>query len=107
VIDFEYVISDVGRRNLFADYFGDLHFLAEDVIRVESVTRCSCKRNGRSITTSRAFGPWRFREAALGARSSTMARQGSPEGRARARYAGMDEAGGVSSRLHIQELGRT
>ena len=36
VIDVEYVISDVGRRNLFADYFGDLHFLQEEMPRVES-----------------------------------------------------------------------
>jgi transglutaminase-like putative cysteine protease/tetratricopeptide (TPR) repeat protein len=35
VIDVEYVISDVGRRNLFADYFGDLHFFQEDMPRVE------------------------------------------------------------------------
>ncbi len=36
VIDVEYVVSDVGRRNLFADYFGDLHMLQEDIPRVES-----------------------------------------------------------------------
>jgi tetratricopeptide (TPR) repeat protein len=36
VIDVEYVVSDVGRRNLFADYFGDLHVLQEDLPRVES-----------------------------------------------------------------------
>ena len=36
VIDFEYVLSDVGRRNLFADYFGDVHFFQEDMPRVES-----------------------------------------------------------------------
>jgi tetratricopeptide (TPR) repeat protein len=36
VIDVEYVVSDVGRRNLFADYFGDLHFFQETVPRVES-----------------------------------------------------------------------
>jgi transglutaminase-like putative cysteine protease/tetratricopeptide (TPR) repeat protein len=36
VIDVEYVISDVGRRNLFADYFGDLHFFQEELPRLES-----------------------------------------------------------------------
>jgi transglutaminase-like putative cysteine protease/Flp pilus assembly protein TadD len=36
VIDVEYVVSDVGRRNLFADYFGDLHFFQEELPRVES-----------------------------------------------------------------------
>ena len=36
VIDVEYVVSDVGRRNLFADYFGDLHFFQEALPRVES-----------------------------------------------------------------------
>ena len=28
VIDIEYVVSDMARRNLFADYFGELHVLA-------------------------------------------------------------------------------
>jgi tetratricopeptide (TPR) repeat protein/transglutaminase-like putative cysteine protease len=36
VIDLEYIISDVARRNMFADYFGDLHVMQEDVPRVES-----------------------------------------------------------------------
>ncbi|MDB4971022.1 MAG: Cell division protein FtsK [Myxococcales bacterium] len=36
VIDVEYVISDTARRNMFADYFGDLHVLQEDLPRVES-----------------------------------------------------------------------
>src|SRR5262249_48933122 len=29
VVDFEYIVQDIGRRNLFADYFGDLHFFQE------------------------------------------------------------------------------
>jgi transglutaminase-like putative cysteine protease len=36
VIDVEYVVSDVGRRNIFADYFGELHLLQEELPRVES-----------------------------------------------------------------------
>ena len=36
VIDVEYVVSDIGHRNLLADYFGDLHFFQEDLPRVES-----------------------------------------------------------------------
>lgn len=36
VIDVEYVVSDTARRNMFADYFGDLHFLQEDVPRLET-----------------------------------------------------------------------
>jgi transglutaminase-like putative cysteine protease len=36
VLDIEYVVSDVGRRNLFADYFGDLHFFQEQLPRRES-----------------------------------------------------------------------
>ena len=36
VIDVEYVIADVARRNMFADYFGDLHFFQEaEMPRVE------------------------------------------------------------------------
>ncbi len=35
VIDIEYVTSDIGRKNLFADYFGDLHFFQEELPRVE------------------------------------------------------------------------
>jgi transglutaminase-like putative cysteine protease/tetratricopeptide (TPR) repeat protein len=36
VIDVEYVISDTARRNMFADYFGDLHLLQEDIPRLET-----------------------------------------------------------------------
>jgi transglutaminase-like putative cysteine protease/Flp pilus assembly protein TadD len=36
VIDIEYTISDVGRRNLFADYYGELHFFQEELPRLES-----------------------------------------------------------------------
>ncbi len=36
VVDVEYTVSDVGRRNLLADYFGDVHVLQEDVPRLES-----------------------------------------------------------------------
>jgi hypothetical protein len=36
VVDLEYVISDVARRNMFADYFGDLRFLQEDLPRLET-----------------------------------------------------------------------
>jgi transglutaminase-like putative cysteine protease len=36
VVDVEYVVSDVARRNMFADYFGDLHFLQEDLPRLET-----------------------------------------------------------------------
>src|SRR5262249_52738031 len=36
VVDFEYIVQDIGRRNLFADYFGDLHFFQEDTPRLES-----------------------------------------------------------------------
>jgi cellulose synthase operon protein C len=34
VVELQYVLSDVGRRNLFADYFGAVHFLAEDLPRM-------------------------------------------------------------------------
>lgn len=36
VIDVEYVISDTARRNMFADYFGDLHMLQEELPRRET-----------------------------------------------------------------------
>jgi hypothetical protein len=36
VLDIEYTISDTGRRNLFAEYYGDLHFFQEEVPRLES-----------------------------------------------------------------------
>ncbi|MBI5480484.1 MAG: DUF3857 domain-containing protein [Deltaproteobacteria bacterium] len=36
VVEFQYVLSDVGRRNLFADYFGAVHFLGEDLPRLHS-----------------------------------------------------------------------
>jgi transglutaminase-like putative cysteine protease len=31
VLEYSYVLSDVGRRNLYADYFGDVYFFAESV----------------------------------------------------------------------------
>lgn len=36
VLDVEYVISDVAGRNMFADYFGDLHLLQEDLPRLDT-----------------------------------------------------------------------
>lgn len=36
VIYVEYVLADVGRRNLLADYFGDLHFMQEEIPRLDS-----------------------------------------------------------------------
>ena len=36
VVDVEYVVSDVGRRNLLSDYFGDVHYFQEEIPRVES-----------------------------------------------------------------------
>ncbi len=36
VVDVEYVISDVARRNMFADYFGDLHVLQEGLPRLDT-----------------------------------------------------------------------
>ena len=36
VIDVEYVVSDTARRNMFAEYFGDLHLLQEDLPRLET-----------------------------------------------------------------------
>jgi tetratricopeptide (TPR) repeat protein/transglutaminase-like putative cysteine protease len=36
VVAVAYVVSDVGRRNLLADYFGDLHALQEDLPRLDS-----------------------------------------------------------------------
>lgn len=36
VVDVEYVVSDTARRNMFADYFGDLHLLQEEIPRVET-----------------------------------------------------------------------
>lgn len=36
VIHLEYVLADVGRRNLLSDYFGDLHFLQEEIPRLDS-----------------------------------------------------------------------
>ena len=36
IVDVQYTISDVARRNMFADYFGDLHLLQEELPRVMS-----------------------------------------------------------------------
>jgi hypothetical protein len=36
VIALDYVLADVGRRNLLSDYFGDLHFMQEEVPRLDS-----------------------------------------------------------------------
>ena len=36
VVVVEYVLSDVGRRNLFADYFGDVHYLQESIPVLEA-----------------------------------------------------------------------
>lgn len=36
VVYIEYVLADIGRRNLLADYFGDMHFLQEEVPRLDS-----------------------------------------------------------------------
>jgi transglutaminase-like putative cysteine protease len=36
VIDVEYVVSDTARRNMFADYFGDLHLMQEEIPRLET-----------------------------------------------------------------------
>jgi tetratricopeptide (TPR) repeat protein/transglutaminase-like putative cysteine protease len=36
VVEIQHVISDIGRRNLFADYFGTVHFMAEDIPRLHS-----------------------------------------------------------------------
>jgi transglutaminase-like putative cysteine protease len=36
VIEVQYIVSDVGRRNLFAEYFGELHFFQEELPRLES-----------------------------------------------------------------------
>jgi tetratricopeptide (TPR) repeat protein/transglutaminase-like putative cysteine protease len=36
VLDVEYVVSDVARRNMFSDYFGDLHLLQEELPRLDT-----------------------------------------------------------------------
>jgi transglutaminase-like putative cysteine protease/Tfp pilus assembly protein PilF len=36
VVELQYVVSDVARRNMFADYFGDLHYLQEELPRCET-----------------------------------------------------------------------
>ncbi len=36
VVYVEYVLADVGRRNLLSDYFGDLHFMQEEIPRLDS-----------------------------------------------------------------------
>ncbi|HEX2569865.1 MAG TPA: DUF3857 domain-containing protein [Polyangia bacterium] len=36
VVAVAYVVSDIGRRNLLADYFGDLHALQEELPRLDS-----------------------------------------------------------------------
>ena len=36
VVALEYVLADVGRRNLLSDYFGDLHFMQEEIPRLDS-----------------------------------------------------------------------
>ena len=36
VVDVEYVVADTARRNMFADYFGDLHLLQEEIPRLET-----------------------------------------------------------------------
>ncbi|MBI4511245.1 MAG: DUF3857 domain-containing protein [Deltaproteobacteria bacterium] len=36
IVELSYVVADVGIRNLLSDYFGDLHYFAEDAPRAES-----------------------------------------------------------------------
>ena len=36
VLDIEYSVADVGRRNLIGDYFGELHFLQEELPRLDT-----------------------------------------------------------------------
>lgn len=36
VVYVEYVLADVGRKNLLSDYFGDVHFLQEEIPRLDS-----------------------------------------------------------------------
>jgi len=36
VVELQYIVSDVARRNMFADYFGDLHYLQEELPRRET-----------------------------------------------------------------------
>ncbi len=36
VVDVEYIVSDVASRNMFSDYFGDVHFFEEDLPRLAS-----------------------------------------------------------------------
>jgi len=36
VVYIEYVLADIGRRNLLSDYFGDVHFLQEEIPRLDS-----------------------------------------------------------------------
>ncbi len=35
VVEYSYVLSDTGRRNLYADYFGDMHYLGSTVPQAE------------------------------------------------------------------------
>jgi tetratricopeptide (TPR) repeat protein/transglutaminase-like putative cysteine protease len=55
ILSVEYVVSDVGRRNVFADYFGDLHFLQEE--RPRSISRL--------VIIAPAQRPLHFNEPAL------------------------------------------
>lgn len=36
VVYVEYILADVGRRNLLSDYFGDVHFFQEEIPRIDS-----------------------------------------------------------------------
>lgn len=36
VVYVEYILADVGRRNLLSEYFGDVHFFQEEIPRVDS-----------------------------------------------------------------------
>ncbi|MCS6915295.1 MAG: DUF3857 domain-containing protein [Myxococcales bacterium] len=63
VIDIEYVVADIGRRNLLADYFGDLHLLQEEVPRLDSryvvlVSEPSVKRRPLYFNTPRSGPGW-------------------------------------------------
>ena len=108
MIDVEYVISDVGRRNLFADYFGDLHALQEDLRVVESTYVLITPKARQFYFNQPRLTGWATPEVKRGARRRThLHPAGAPgaQGAQRARHARFYRGGRLRSRLDIQGLG--
>jgi len=100
VIDFEYVISDVGRRNLFRRlFFRRSALLCEDFIRRrERVHAAHASETARSIQPAAHFG-LAFARRRSGARSSTSGAPRKSRRSSSSPVCRMERGGGVSSRL--------